>query len=78
MPYNLKHVGSKIKVVGPFKGKPGHIYGTHSSAAAARQQQKALYANTKEAGWDAEFIKLAEAAAASGTFWATEFLMRKQ
>lgn len=50
MPYHISSSGGKFRVVGPFKGKPGYIYGTHSSQESARQQVKALYANTKEAG----------------------------
>jgi hypothetical protein len=42
MPYNIKKTGSQYQVVGPT----GKVHGTHPSKADAREQQKALYANT--------------------------------
>ena len=44
MPYEVKKVGSSWVV----KKKDGKkIYGHHPTKAAAREQQKAIYANTK-------------------------------
>jgi hypothetical protein len=59
MPYHISHSGGSFKVTGPFKGKPGHVYGTHGSREGALAQQRALYANTKEGSvlWATEYLK---------------------
>lgn len=49
MPFYIKHEDDVYKVIGDFKGQPGHVYGTHDSKEKARRQQKALYANVPEA-----------------------------
>jgi SNF2 family DNA or RNA helicase len=50
MPFHIVPKNGKYKVVGDFKGQPGHVYGTHDSHDGARRQQKALYANVPDAG----------------------------
>lgn len=47
MPFKIVKVDKLFKVTGPFYKQLNHVYGSHSSANAAREQQKALYANTK-------------------------------
>jgi len=62
MPFHIQNSGSKFKVTGPYKGKPGHTYGTHSTREGALAQQRALYANVpeaKEACWAVEYMKKA-------------------
>lgn len=51
MPFHISPSGKGFKVTGLFKGKSGHVYGTHATEEDARAQQKALYANVKEASF---------------------------
>jgi len=46
MPYEIRKRGSKYLVV---NSQTGDIKGTHSTKAGAEAQQRALYANAKDA-----------------------------
>ena len=45
MPWKIKKVGSRFKVV---NAETGRVKGTHTSKAAAQRQIRALHANVKE------------------------------
>ena len=48
MPFKIVPIDGKFQVVGPYKRKKKHVYGTHDTKEQAKEQQKALYVHTNE------------------------------
>ena len=59
MPFRIRKKAGKYEVVGPYKDKKVHVYGTHEDKESAREQQKALYthATNESAEFNGTIVK---------------------